>query len=140
MAELMKQTGRPFRIGTVLDRPSAQLTRPNAPEETRMGNAPTIAGTSRTGRHKWHAGQIVRAEGFRELPSGTIRPYPGHHGHTPHQPSIEARDRSIVRCLAIGQIERHLVNIAPAPTFRRIIALNDRMPAGMEMTRGMFVR
>src|ERR1700682_3182929 len=33
----------------------------------------------------------------------------------------------------IGQIQHHLVDITPAPSFRRIVALDDRMLGRMKM-------
>src|SRR5579871_1643835 len=47
--------------------------------------------------------------------------------------SIVARDRAVVRRLAVRQVEQHLVDIAPAPAFRRIVALDDGMAGGMKM-------
>jgi hypothetical protein len=47
--------------------------------------------------------------------------------------SIIARDRTIVWCFSVRQIERYLVDIAPAPPFWRIIALDDRVTGGVEM-------
>ena len=36
-----------------------------------------------------------------------------------------------------GEIERDLVDVAPAPTLRRVIALDDRMPGRMKMLGGV---
>src|SRR5258708_39696021 len=38
-----------------------------------------------------------------------------------------------MRCLPVRQIEQDFIDITPAPTLRRIIALNDRMPGSVEM-------
>src|SRR4051794_2927790 len=46
---------------------------------------------------------------------------------------VIARDRTVVRCLPVRQVEQHFVDIAPAPSLRRIVALDDRMPGGMKM-------
>ena len=54
--------------------------------------------------------------------------------------SIVARDRTVVRRLAVRQIEHHLVDVAPAPAFRRIVALDDRMAGGVEMLGRVLVR
>src|ERR1700722_19993408 len=35
--------------------------------------------------------------------------------------------------LSIRQIEQYLINVTPAPSFRRIVALDDRMLGGVEM-------
>src|ERR1700730_4980137 len=47
--------------------------------------------------------------------------------------SIIARDRPVVRGLAVRQIEQHFIDITPAPAFRRIITLDDRVSGGVEM-------
>ena len=45
------------------------------------------------------------------------------------------------RCgVGVGQIDETLVDIAPAPAFGRIVALDDRMAAGVEMLGGVPVR
>ena len=53
---------------------------------------------------------------------------------------IVARDRSVVRRHAVRKIEHRLVDIAPAPALRRIIALDDRMARGLEMPGRVLVR
>src|SRR5664279_927692 len=53
--------------------------------------------------------------------------------------SIIARDRPVMRRLPVRQVEQHLVDITPAPPFRRIVALDDRMPGGVEMLRRVLV-
>jgi hypothetical protein len=40
----------------------------------------------------------------------------------------------------VGEIEPYFVDVAPAPAFRRIITLDDRMPGGVKMFGGMAVR
>src|SRR5689334_11945224 len=54
--------------------------------------------------------------------------------------SVIARDRPLLRRLALGQVEHDLVDIAPTPTFRRIIALDHGMTGGVEMRSRMLVR
>src|SRR3954454_17923575 len=49
--------------------------------------------------------------------------------------SVIARDRAVVRRLAVRQVEHHLVDVAPAPAFRRIIALDDGMSGRVKMFR-----
>src|SRR5713226_7600235 len=44
-----------------------------------------------------------------------------------------------MRRLSVRQIEHHFIDITPAPTLRRIIALNDRMFGGVEMPGRVFV-
>src|SRR3954452_24244065 len=51
----------------------------------------------------------------------------------PEKNSVIARDRTVVRRLAVRQIEHDFVDIAPAPSLRRIVALDDGMASGMEM-------
>src|SRR4051812_3286404 len=55
-------------------------------------------------------------------------------------PSIISRERPVMRRLSLRQVEHHLVDITPAPAFRRIIALDDRMLGCMEMFCGVPVR
>src|SRR5882762_4800650 len=49
------------------------------------------------------------------------------------QTSVIARDRAVVRRLALRQVEHDFVEVAPAPSLRRIVALDDGMAGGMEM-------
>src|SRR5665213_3452483 len=49
-------------------------------------------------------------------------------------------DGAVVRRLAVGKIEHHFIDIAPAPTFGRIIALDDRMLRRVKMLGRMPVR
>ena len=42
-----------------------------------------------------------------------------------------------MRRLPFRQIEQDFVHIAPAPSFRRIVAFDDRMSGGVEMLGGM---
>jgi hypothetical protein len=51
-------------------------------------------------------------------------------------PSNISRDRPHLRSL-IGEIDHDLIHIAPSPTLRRVIALDDRVLGRMEMGRGM---
>jgi hypothetical protein len=43
-------------------------------------------------------------------------------------------------CHAIRQIKSNLINVTPAPAFRRIIAFDDRMPGGMKVFVSVPVR
>src|SRR5258708_283720 len=52
-------------------------------------------------------------------------------------PSNVARDRPELRRGAVGQIEPDLLDVAPAPAFRRVIAFDDRMPGRVKMLGGM---
>src|SRR6202035_4048710 len=52
---------------------------------------------------------------------------------------IVARDRTVVGSLSARQVEQHFIDIAPAPAFRRIVALDDRMAGGVEMFGGVLV-
>jgi hypothetical protein len=54
--------------------------------------------------------------------------------------SIIAWNRTELRRDAVGQIEEDLVDIAPSPSFRWIVAFDDRMAGGMEMLGGMAIR
>src|SRR5437868_6836349 len=45
-----------------------------------------------------------------------------------------------MRRLALREIEQHLVDIAPAPAFRRIVAFDHGMAGGMEMRGRVLVR
>ena len=45
-----------------------------------------------------------------------------------------------MRGLPIRQIKWDLIDVAPAPSLRGIVAFDDRMPGGMEMSGGVFVR
>ena len=51
-----------------------------------------------------------------------------------------ARDRPVLRRRAIAEIEDDLVDVAPAPAFRRIVALDDRMAGRVEVLGGVTVR
>src|ERR1700730_2966669 len=50
-----------------------------------------------------------------------------------------ARNRPELRGRAVGKIEHDLVDVAPAPAFRRIIAFDHRMAGGVEMFGGVTV-
>src|SRR5262249_33533314 len=52
---------------------------------------------------------------------------------------IVARDRPLLRRLPFRQVEQHLVDIAPAPALRRIIALDHGMAGGLEMCSRVLV-
>jgi hypothetical protein len=53
---------------------------------------------------------------------------------------IIARNRTVVRCGAIAEVEHDLVHVTPSPAFRWVIAFDDRMARLMKMLRGMAVR
>src|SRR5881397_934580 len=50
------------------------------------------------------------------------------------------RDRAVVRGRAAGEVERHLVDVAPSPTFGRVVAFDDRMAGRVEVLGGVMVR
>src|SRR3954454_9221876 len=50
------------------------------------------------------------------------------------------RNRTVVRCHAVGEIEHHVVDIAPTPALRRIVALDNGMAGGTKMLGCMTVR
>jgi hypothetical protein len=50
-------------------------------------------------------------------------------------PSVEARDGSVLWGRVVAKIEHDLVDVAPAPAFRRVVALDDRMLGAVEMRR-----
>ena len=51
--------------------------------------------------------------------------------------SDKSGDRTILRCRPIPEIEGRFVDVAPAPALRRIVALDDRMPGGVEVGGGV---
>ena len=51
----------------------------------------------------------------------------------------EARDRAGLRGLAGGEVEKGLVDPAPAPAFGRVVAFDHRMAGRMEMGAGVAV-
>ena len=53
---------------------------------------------------------------------------------------IVARDRTVVRRHAVGEIEHRFVNKAPSPALRRVIALDDRVARRLEMPGRVLVR
>src|SRR5580704_11742885 len=53
--------------------------------------------------------------------------------------SDEARDRAVVRGLAVGKVEHQLVDVAPTPALGRVISLDDRVPGGVEVRRRVTV-
>src|ERR1700690_1704659 len=53
--------------------------------------------------------------------------------------SIIARDRTVMRGFPVREIEQDFVDIAPAPSFRRIITLDDRVAGSVEMLGRVFV-
>ena len=53
---------------------------------------------------------------------------------------IIARNRPVLRRGSIRKVEKNFVYITPAPVFRRIVALNDRVRGGVKMFGRMSVR
>src|SRR6266702_337768 len=53
--------------------------------------------------------------------------------------SVVARDRTVMRRLSVRKIEQDFIDIAPAPAFRRVVALDDRLRGGVEVLGGMLV-
>src|SRR5882757_2258017 len=53
--------------------------------------------------------------------------------------SVVARDWTVMRRLSVRKIEQDFIDIAPAPAFRRIVALDDWMLGGVEVLGGMLV-
>jgi len=53
---------------------------------------------------------------------------------------IVARDLAVVRRLAGGKIEHHLVDVAPSPALGRIVAFDDRVAGGVKMLGRVPVR
>ncbi len=47
--------------------------------------------------------------------------------------SDKAWDRAVVGRRTVGEVEHNLVDVAPAPAFRRIVALDDRVARGVEV-------
>src|ERR1700730_2894714 len=54
--------------------------------------------------------------------------------------SVIAGDRADMRGGAIGQVEHHLVDVAPPPAFGRVIAFDDRVARLVKMLGGVAVR
>src|SRR5215218_6148351 len=54
--------------------------------------------------------------------------------------SVVARYRSVVWSFSVRQVEQHFVDIAPAPTFRRIVPFDHGMAGGVEVRGGVLVR
>jgi hypothetical protein len=52
--------------------------------------------------------------------------------------SDETRDWTVVRCLAY-EIDFDVVDIAPAPSLRRVVALNNRMTGRFKVPPGMTI-
>ena len=57
-----------------------------------------------------------------------------------HETVNNARDRSVLRSGSIGKIEYHFIEITPAPTFRWIVAFDDRMASRVKMFGCMPIR
>ena len=52
---------------------------------------------------------------------------------------VEAWDGAILWCGAITKVDKNLVDVAPAPSFRWIVALDERMASGVKMLSGVAV-
>src|ERR1700722_17143574 len=56
------------------------------------------------------------------------------HCPEPHlSTSVKSRNRPQMRCLSARNIERYFVDVTPAPPFRRIIGLDDRVPGRVKV-------
>ena len=53
--------------------------------------------------------------------------------------SIVARDWPIMWRDALAEVQKNLVDIAPSPAFRRIVALDDRMAGLVKVLGGMTI-
>src|SRR5271157_3991249 len=51
--------------------------------------------------------------------------------------SVVAWDRTVVGRHAIGEIEQHLIDIAPPPSFGRIVTFDDRMSGRVVVLGGV---
>jgi len=51
-----------------------------------------------------------------------------------------ARNGTVLRCRIIAEVEHDLVDVTPSPTFRRIVAFDDRMAGLVEVPGCMPVR
>jgi len=54
--------------------------------------------------------------------------------------SVITWDRTELRRDTIGQINKDLVDVTPSPTFRRIVAFDNRMTGGMKMLGSVAIR
>jgi hypothetical protein len=54
--------------------------------------------------------------------------------------SVIARNRTELRRSPVGEVDKYLVDIAPSPSFRRIVAFDDRVSGRMEMFGGVAIR
>ena len=52
--------------------------------------------------------------------------------------SDETGNRPILRRHVFTQVDEDLIDVAPSPTFRRIITLDDRVAGGAEVLGGVF--
>src|SRR6202140_1817357 len=56
------------------------------------------------------------------------------HCPEPHlSTSVKSRNRPQMRCRPARKIEHHFIDVTPAPTFRRIVGLDDRVPGRVKM-------
>jgi hypothetical protein len=72
-----------------------------------------------------------------------VRPPLDHQGAGPISSGtrlIIARNRPVLRRGSIRKVEKNFIYITPAPMFRRIVALNDRVRGGVKMFGRMSVR
>ena len=72
-------------------------------------------------------------------PAGRRAPHLAHDGVTAAAvgPLHEARDRPALRRRSSGEVEGHLVHVAPPPALRRVVALDDRVGSFLEVTGRM---
>jgi hypothetical protein len=61
-----------------------------------------------------------------------------HHGFVTS--SIIARNWTKLRRSTVGEVEKDLIDIAPSPSFWRIVAFDDRVSGRMEMFGGVAIR
>jgi hypothetical protein len=66
----------------------------------------------------------------------TLQPSSGPYAAHPTN-LIVTWDRSVLRCRVVSQVEEHLIYVAPAPAFRRIITFDNQMTLCMIMTGRM---
>src|SRR4051812_5999222 len=81
-----------------------------------------------------------RSEGFLAIVNENIEAFANAFLAYASCSSNITRNRAVVRCDAVGQIQHHLVDKAPAPAFRRVIPFDNGMSGGMKVPGRMTVR
>ena len=76
-------------------------------------------------RHRWAALRAAHIQHLKYTPT--------------HGVSVIAGDRRQMRRLPVRKIEQDFVDVTPAPPFRRIIALDNRVTGGVKMLGGVLV-